>query len=286
MKIPDKTKIQSVDLRVKELETSLNFYSRLIGLKVAEQIGKTVFLSADGNYPYLIKLEEDNTAIRRPAGTTGLFHTAIRFPSRKELARVFLRLFDNKIKFQGFSDHLVSEAIYLADPDGNGVELYADKPKEEWVYKMGQVEMDTLPLNLNSITSKLTAEERNQWTGIHPLTDIGHIHLNVSDLKRAQEVYSMLLGFNITNSLYPGALFFSAGGYHHHIGTNVWSSRGGKPAPEGSVGLTGFTVQIPDEKYVKIIEEKAKEEGLQVITDEKGKTNILDFDNIKIKLTL
>jgi catechol 2,3-dioxygenase len=252
MKIPDTAKIQSVDLKIKNISESLNFYSSLMGLKIVEQSNNSAFLSANGDYPYLIGLHENNNAVPRPRGTTGLFHTAIRLPNRKELARVFLRLFDNKVKFQGFSDHLVSEAIYLADPDENGVELYADRPRNEWQWNMGQVEMATLPLDLTVLTSEL--DDRNVWNGIHPETDIGHIHLNVSNLNKAQEVYSLLLGFNITTSSYPGALFLSAGGYHHHIGANVWSSRNGKPAPENSAGLTQFTIQLPDQNYIKNIQ--------------------------------
>ena len=223
MKIPDNTKIQSVDLKVRDLRESLDFYSNLIGFRVIEEKGDTVLLSANGKPPYIIRLREVRDALRRQRGTTGLFHTAFRFPSRKELARVFLRLFDNKTKFTGFSDHLVSEAIYLNDPDENGVELYADRPKAGWHYSMGQVEMDTLPLDLSVITSEL--DDREVWNGIHPETDIGHIHLSVSDLHKAQEIYSLLLGFNITNSSYPGALFMAAGGYHHHIGANTWLSK-------------------------------------------------------------
>jgi catechol 2,3-dioxygenase len=284
MKIPDKTKIQSVDLKIKDLDNSLNFYSHLTGFKEIERKGNTVFLSATGNYPTLISLTEDKNAIPRPPGTTGLFHTAIRFPNRKELARVFLRLFDNKVKFHGFSDHLVSEAIYLEDPDENGIELYADKPKEEWQWKHGEIQMATLPLNLNVLTSEL--DDREVWNGIHPVTDIGHIHLNVSNLHKAQEVYSMILGLNITVSSYNGALFFSAGGYHHHIGTNIWSSRNGSQPPSNAVGLTQFSIKIEDEKYLKLIEQRAEEAGLVLEPYKNGSLTILDFDKNKIKLTL
>ncbi|MFI5211686.1 MAG: VOC family protein [Ignavibacteria bacterium] len=284
MKIPDNTKIQSVDLKVRDLRESLDFYSNLIGFRVIEEKGDTVLLSASGKPPYIIRLREVRDALRRQRGTSGLFHTAFRFPSRKELARVFLRLFDNKTKFTGFSDHLVSEAIYLNDPDENGVELYADRPKAGWHYSMGQVEMDTLPLDLSVITSEL--DDRNVWNGIHPETDIGHIHLSVSDLHKAQEIYSLLLGFNITNSSYPGALFMAAGGYHHHIGANTWLSKGGNPAPENSAGLEGFTVSIPDEKYMGIIKERADES--KILTAQNGNNNFsfLDFDKNKITLTL
>jgi len=284
LKIPDNTKIQSVDLKIKDLDKSLNFYSHFIGFSEIERKENKAFLSANGKYPYLISLTEDKNLIPRPPGTTGLFHTAIRLPSRKELARVFLRLFDNKVKFHGFSDHLVSEAIYLEDPDENGIELYADKPKEEWQWIHGEIQMSTLPLNLNVLTREL--DDRDFWNGIHPDTEIGHIHLNVSDLHKAQEVYSMLIGFNITVSSYNGALFFSAGGYHHHIGTNVWSSRNGSPAPVNSVGLNQFTIKIPDEKYLKLVSERAEEAGLQAELLNNSSLTILDFDKNKIKLTL
>lgn len=284
MKIPDNTKIQSVDIRVNDLGRTLDFYNEFIGLKVIETAGNSVFLSATGESPYILGLHGDKDAVKEPRGTTGLFHTAIRLPSRKELARVFLRLFERKVKFQGFSDHIVSEAIYLADPEGNGVELYADRPMEEWRYRMGQVEMDTLPLNLNTITDEL--DDRDVWNGIHEDTDIGHIHLNVSDLYKAQEVYSMVLGFNITNSTYQGALFFGAGGYHHHIGSNIWSSKNGKPAAENSAGLTGFTIKMPDKKYLETVKTRAEEAGVKIIPGTENGLTILDFDKNKIKLIL
>jgi catechol 2,3-dioxygenase len=288
MKIPNETKIQSVDLRIKNLDESLNFYSNLIGLKVIEQKDNTAYLSANGAYPYLIALHEDKSAIYRPQGTTGLFHTAIRFPNRMELAKVFMRLFEHKIKFQGFSDHLVSEAIYLADPDENGVELYADRPREEWQWNMGQIEMATLPLNLNVLTDELNKEKWNtsKWNGAHSETDIGHIHLNVSNLNKAQEVYSLLLGFNVTTSSYPGALFLSAGANHHHIGTNVWSSRNGKPMPDNSVGITQFTIHLPNAEYIKFIQQNAEESSMLAEPFDGTSLSLLDFDKIKIKVTL
>ncbi len=284
MKIPDTTKILGAELKVKDLKRSLNFYSHLIGFKIINQTESTAELSASGKLPYILKLAEDKTAVYRHKGTTGLFHIAIRLPNRKELARVFLRLFKERVKFQGFSDHLVSEALYLADPDENGVELYADRPKDEWQYNMGQIVMDTLPLNLNVLTDEL--DDRNVWNGIHPDTDIGHIHLNVSDLNKAQKFYSLILGMNVTNSVYNGAMFFSAGGYHHHVGTNVWSSRNGSPAPENAMGLLSYSIKIPDADYISEIQSRAAEAGL-VIRDFDGKQLLLrDLDNIKINIIL
>lgn len=284
MKIPNNTKIQSAELKVKDLTASLHFYSELMGFKAISQDQNSVQLSATGNMPYQLLLREDKNAIYKPKGTTGLFHIAIKLPNRKELARVFLRLFNNRIKFQGFSDHLVSEAIYLQDPDENGIELYADRPREEWPYNMGQVEMATLPLNLNTITDEL--DDRNVWNGIHPDTEIGHIHLNVSDLKKAQNFYSFILGMNVTNSAYNGAMFFSAGGYHHHIGTNVWSSRNGSPAPSNSVGLLSFTITIPDPDYINLITNRAKEAGLHSASFDGKSAEVKDFDGNKIILAI
>ena len=282
MKIPDNTKIQNTDLKVKDLVASLYFYSELMGFKIIAQTKNSAQLSANGSLPYILQLTEDKNAIHKPNGTTGLFHVAIRLPNRAELARVFLRLFSNKIKFQGFSDHLVSEAIYLQDPDENGLELYADRPREEWPYNMGQVEMATLPLNLNTITDEL--KDRHEWSGIHPETDIGHIHLCVSDIKKAQNFYSFILGMNVTNSAYNGAMFFSAGGYHHHIGANVWSSRNGSPSPQNSVGLLSYTIAVPDREYIELISKRADESGLLLNPFDGKKAEIKDFDGNKIFL--
>jgi len=283
MKIPDNTKIQSADLRVRNLKNSLNFYSNLLGLGEIERGEDYSLLSANGKNPYLIRLVEDKNAKPRSPNTTGLFHIAFRFPNRKELARVFMRLFNNKIKFQGFSDHLVSEAIYLPDPEGNGIELYADKSRETWNWKLGQVLMDSLPLDLSVITKELG--DPQIWNGIHPEVYIGHIHLKVSNLFKAEKFYNDILGFNVTNTLFPGALFLSAGGYHHHIGANVWSSNNGNPPDKNSLGLINYTIKIPDQSFLNLIEAKANVSKVSVVTEE-GTLCIQDFDNTKIKLTL
>jgi len=284
MKIPDNTNIQSIDLRVRDLESSLHFYSHLLGFKILEKKENYASLSATGNAPYIIKLVEDKTAKFTHRDNTGLYHVAIKLPSRKELARVFLRLFDNDVKFHGFSDHLVSEAIYLADPDENGVELYIDKPREQWVWRMGEVQMSSLPLDLSVITNEL--DDKGVWNGIHPDTVIGHIHLKVSDLLKAEKFYSNLLGFNVTTASYPGALFMSAGGYHHHIGANIWHSKKGAHPPENAIGLIGYTIYIPDKKYLEEIVKSAKESNLFVELNGDSNYVIKDFDSNKIKLTL
>lgn len=289
MKVPENTKIQSASLKVRELEGSLNFYSGLLGLKEIERETKSALLSADGKHPALIELYEDKNAKPIDKQSTGLYHLAIKFPSRKALAEVFMHLFNNNTKFHGFSDHLVSEAIYLADPDGNGIELYVDKPKNEWKWKNGQIEMETLPLNLALITHEL-GDNPPEWNGFHPDTIIGHIHLRVSNLFKAERFYNGILGFDVTTRNYPGALFFSAGGYHHHIGTNTWSVKQTQRDGNNSLGLISYSINIPDEAILNEIISKAKSKRIEIETlapsGSQQSFYIKDFDNNKIKLTL
>jgi len=284
MKIPDNTKIQSIDLKIIDMKTSLHFYSELLGFKKIHSDDNEVLLSATGKLPYLLKLVDDKNSKIRNKNSTGMYHVAFKFKNRKELARVFMRLFNNKVKFQGFTDHLVSEAIYLADPDGNGVELYADKPKEQWERKMGQVVMDSLPLDLSILTNEL--DDPEVWNGIDKETDIGHIHLNVSDLLKAEKFYNHILEFNISNAFYPGAMFFSAGDYHHHIGTNIWFSKNSQPNSENILGLINYTIKIPDKDFLNSIKVRAKENDFFI--EELNETDfyIVDFDKNKIKLVM
>ena len=282
MRIPEKTKIRSIDLKVKDLKASLTFYSEMLVFKIIKNESRNVLLSADGELPYLISLTEDKTAAAGKKDSAGLFHVAFRFRNRKELARVFLRLFNSGTKFQGFSDHLVSEAIYLSDPDNNGVELYTDKPKSEWEIKSGQVMMDTLPLDLSKITAEL--DNPDEWNGIDSETDIGHIHLSVSDLYQAEKFYGNILGFDVSNSVYSGALFFAAGGYHHHIGTNIWHSRNKKVSSENQTGLMSFTIKIPDKNVIQKIADEAEESKLTVDKINSGEITIKDFDGISVRI--
>ena len=260
--LPDQTHIGYVHLQVSNLKRSLHFYETLVGLKKAIDLGDTVVLSASGKAPYHIMLTELPGARPKPARSSGLYHVAIRFPSRRELAKVFRRLYAHDTVFQGFSDHLVSEAIYLADPDENGVELYVDRPRSQWVMDEDQVQMATLPLNLEALLNELH-EEDSDADPIDSNTDIGHIHLHVSDLHAADEFYSGLLGFDVTQRSYPGALFLSAGGYHHHIGVNTWAGRGVPPPPHDAVGLLSFGISVPGRQSMNSIAEQFDEHGVQ-----------------------
>jgi catechol 2,3-dioxygenase len=244
-RMPDEVHIRHVHLQVSDLDAALAFYGHLLGFQHVGRNGATATLSATGQAPYHILLTERPGARPKPARTTGLYHVAIRFPRRHALARAFRRLVEHRWPFQGFSDHRVSETLYLADPGGNGLELHVDRPQDRWSWQHGQVTMATDPLDAEVLLSK-AARDPEAWNGVHPETDIGHVHLHVSDLGRAETSYHGILGLDVTQRSYPGALFLSAGGYHHHLGVNVWAGVGASPPPPKALGLLSFAFHLPD----------------------------------------
>ena len=266
--LPNTTHIGHVHLTVPNLERSLSFYRDLLGLQEMRREGATTYLAARPQGPALIVLTERPDARPRPDRSTGLYHTAIRLPNRLELARVFKRLIDHGWPFQGFSDHKVSEALYLADPDGNGLELYRDRPRDQWPVVNGQVAMRTDPLDAHALLDEAAADPR-PWNGIHPQTDIGHVHLSVADLDQAEAFYCDLLGFDVTQRDYPGARFFAAGGYHHHIGSNIWSGAVA-PSPDDAVGLRWFSVVLPAEEAQRSLLMRIRSAGVALREQERG----------------
>jgi catechol 2,3-dioxygenase len=261
-RMPADTHIGRVHLRVSDLERALAFYRELLGFRRAGEQDGTVFLSAGGKAPAQLLLTEEPGARRKPRGTTGLYHVAIRFPDRRALAQTFRRLVEQRWPFQGFADHLVSEALYLADPDANGLELYVDRPREQWRRRNGQIEMATDPLDVEALLAEATGDA-TAGMAAHPATDIGHVHLQVSDLARAEAFYSGLLGLDVTQRGYPGALFLSAGGYHHHLGLNVWAGPGAPPPPPDAVGLISFALTLPDGDAWRALQERIRVSGLE-----------------------
>jgi catechol 2,3-dioxygenase len=244
MSLPDSTSIHSVTLTVKDLGRALDFYEGVLGYVRQRHDGSKITLGASENGPGFLMLDEQRDAHQRPAQAPGLFHTAFLYPSRKELARVLKRVVQRGKRFQGFSDHLVSEALYLADPEGNGVELYADRPRDAWRWVGSSVQMATEPLDLEGLMAELDGDDAH-WDGTPPDVRIGHIHLQVSDLEKAERFWADRAGFDVVTRDYPGALFVSAGGYHHHLGLNVWNSRG-RSIPEGILtGLQAFSISVP-----------------------------------------
>jgi catechol 2,3-dioxygenase len=288
-RLPEATQIGYVQLQVSSLEKALGFYRELLGFQQMSQEGATAILSASGEPPYHLLLGERPGAQPKPPRTTGLYHVAIRFPSRRALAGVFRRLAAHDWPFQGAADHKVSEAIYLADPDGIGLELYADRPRERWSRRQGQIAMATDPLDVADLLKEVE-DDAGPWRGVDPGTDVGHVHLHVSDLGRAEAFYSGLLGLEVTQRSYPGALFLSAGGYHHHLGLNTWAGVGAPAPPPDAVGLRSFALRLPDRETWRALQARMGEAGVGVADrrDDEYVTSVLihDPDGIGVELAV
>jgi catechol 2,3-dioxygenase len=208
---------------------------------------------------------------------------AFRVPNRRALALTIQHLRGTQWPLDGFADHDVSEAVYLSDPDDNGIEVYADRPRTTWPLRDGHVEMVTVPLDLDDLMREL-ADWPGTWEGIDPATDIGHIHLRVSDLDRAEAFYSGVLGFDVTQRSLTGALFVSAGGYHHHVGANVWHSAHGARPPADALGLISYSIVIPDAAARSAIEQRLRDVSVPVHTDDAGAVRAGDPDGNLIEL--
>ena len=241
-KLPDETAIGQVELTVRDLGRSVDFYEGALGLEPLARNGSEATLGAGGEA--LLVLHGDPDAPQRPRATTGLFHFAILVPSRSDLAASLTRLAERRWPLSGASDHLVSEALYLSDPDGIGIEIYRDRPRSEWPREDGTIRMATIPLDLDSVLAE--AGGRAPTGAVPAGTRIGHVHLNVADLDASERFWCDVVGFDVTVRGYPGALFVSAGGYHHHLGLNTWNGPGSPPPPEGAIGLRRFSLEVPD----------------------------------------
>jgi catechol 2,3-dioxygenase len=243
--LPAETTLGPASLIVADLDRSVAFYRDTLGFRVLQRDGETARLGAGEDTPPILELTALAGARPKPRRTTGLYHVAILTPSRAALAHSLYHLAVSHYPLQGASDHIVSEALYLADPDGNGLEIYRDRPREAWRDANGQFQMGTLPLDLNKLLDEGAADER-PWTGLDAGTRVGHVHLQVADLAAALRFYVDGLGFEaMINAPEMGAAFISAGGYHHHIGLNTWTSRGAPPPPADAAGLRVFEIVVP-----------------------------------------
>ncbi len=255
MTIHPDTTLGPVCLTVSDLDRSLAFYTSLLGLKVVKRLKDIAYLGPNSeSSEHLITLVGRRDAVQKQPDTTGLYHYAILVPSRVDLALALRELTDKNYPLQGAADHLVSEAIYLTDPEGNGIEIYRDRPRNKWQRVDGLLQMATNPLDLPSLFADLDQMNRS-WTGMPKGTRVGHIHLQVSDLGDAEKFYVNILGFELTIRYELSALFLSAGGYHHHIGLNTWAGTEAGPPRDNSTGLRYFTIRLPD----KVEEEKLVE---------------------------
>lgn len=246
------TKIGSVHLKVSLVNRSLDFYQQVLGFRLASSQATRASLSPGANgdeTPKTLLVLEEHPLASPVHGRTGLYHFAILVPSRFELARAVNNLVESGWPLQGFADHLVSEAVYLEDPDGNGIEIYRDRQRNEWPVTNGRIRMATDPLDLQGLMSELgdtPREAQSPWSGLHPDTVIGHIHLRVAGIPEAEAYYCGILGFDLVQRYGPMAAFVSAGGYHHHIGFNTWESAGAPPPPPDSTGLDYYSILLPD----------------------------------------
>jgi catechol 2,3-dioxygenase len=264
--IPPDTHIGKVRLRVSDIDDLTAFYERVVGLGAAERDGDVVRLGPEGGEP-LIELVSAPGAPAAPSFSTGLFHLAILVPDRVELARSLHRVASTGWRLTGASDHLVSEALYLRDPEGSGIEIYRDRPREEWNRDNGELRMATLPLDLQGVLDEL-GDEGEATSGMPAATTMGHVHLQVADIPAAEGFYNGALGLDVMVRSYPGALFLAAGGYHHHLGLNTWQSQDAPPPPEGALGLDRYELVLPDASDVDAAAERLGESGDPVRVEE------------------
>ncbi|GAC1471787.1 MAG: catechol 2,3-dioxygenase [Ktedonobacteraceae bacterium] len=268
-----------VTLRVADLERSLRFYEGLLGFKRIEREGRVARLGAlEG--PALLELIEVPGASPQPVPATGLYHVAILYPTRADLGRALMRLVEAKWEI-GQGDHLVSEALYISDPDGNGLEMYRDRPRSEWRWNNGIVQMASNPVDVYGMMEE-GRRDGKPWQGLPAGTHIGHIHLQVGDIPQAEHFYHDILGFDITAHM-PSATFLSAGGYHHHIGANTWQSRNAQPTPETAVGLQTFVITLPNQAALADVKSRLAAHNI-ALQEGDGEIHILDPWQNKIML--
>jgi catechol 2,3-dioxygenase len=254
-RLPADARIGRVRLRVADLARALEFYRDVLGLRVQRDEGARVTLAPRGSDSEtgnseaggreLIVLEERPGISRRPSRpiTTGLYHVALLVPSRRELGRALLALQQADYRLRGMSDHAVSESVYLDDPDGNGLEIYADRPRELWPVQDGVVQMTVDPMDVEGVIAA-GRERPAPWSGLPADTVVGHVHLTVSRMERAVTFYRDVIGFDVMMRI-RSLTAVSAGGYHHHLNLNTWAGEGAPPDSEDVAGLQGWELRVP-----------------------------------------
>lgn len=273
--------VSHVNIKVKDIERSLRFYKEVLGFQILKRVGKKVTLTADGKTGFLT-IEQPENVTPKPRRATGLYHFALLFSKRSDLANMIFQLVKHNIEI-GAGDHKVSEAIYIADPDGNEIEIAYDNDPSDWNWENGEVELTVDPLNFEEILAE--GNQQKPWEGLPTDTILGHIHLYVADLEQAEKFYIDGLGYDVVGRYGEQALFISTGKYHHHIALNTWMGVGAPAPSENAVGLKAFTVILENEvkrnEVVKQLENigasVTEENGLFVTYDPSMNRMILDI---------
>lgn len=248
-----------VQLKVTNLVRSIEYYTTVIGFKVLQQTETEAYLTADGQTS-LVSLVEVQNAQPLKQGFAGLYHLALLLPSRKDLGNIVQHFVNMNIRL-GAADHDVSEALYLNDPDGNGIEIYIDRHESEWTWNQDeQVHMVTEQLNFQPI---LAAADGN-WNGLPADTVMGHVHLSVVNLDKSEQFYTNVLDYNVVTRYGAQALFVSTGKYHHHFGLNTWNSNNGHAPTNDMVGLKSFTIVLKDAQYAEEVKQSLTTKGFIV----------------------
>jgi catechol 2,3-dioxygenase len=273
--LPDDLRLGPVHIAVNDLDRSVAFYETSIGLQLHGREDAEARLGAGGEDLLVLHAEPDAKQAGRHAG---LYHFALLFPTRQELARAVRRLAETGTSIQGASDHGISEAIYLPDPDGNGIELAADQPRSNWGNLRDPTTIGPAPLDMAGLMATIDGEE------LSPKADrdlgVGHLHLHVSDIEEALAFYRDVVGFEV-QTLFQGAAFVSAGGYHHHLGLNTWRGEGIPPQPGGTVGLRHWTVLV-DSGSLGQLRERLQSAGVAV-TERNGALEVTDPFGIPLR---
>jgi catechol 2,3-dioxygenase len=260
-RLPAASRVGTVDLQVSDLGRSLDYYQAVLGLQVLSQAGARADLGVAGDAVPLVRLHERAGAQHVPRqGRIGLYHFAILLPDRASLGRFVAHLGELGAR-AGAADHLVSEALYLHDPDGLGIEVCADRPRDTWQSADGELRMATLPLDVAGVVAAAGGE---RWSGAPAGTVMGHVHLHVGDLERASEFYHAALGLDTMVWSYTGALFMAAGGYHHHLGLNTWAGADAISAREDEARLISWQLVLPDATSVTEARRSMEERGFAV----------------------
>jgi catechol 2,3-dioxygenase len=278
--IPGTTTLGAVHLVVRDLERSLTYYEQGLGLVPREREGAIARLGTASHE--LLVLHGDPDA-PRARGACGLFHFAVLVPTRADLARQLHHLIEARVRIDGASDHRVSEALYLTDPEGNGIEIYRDRPRAEWPHdRGGGLHMTTDPLDVNGLLAEANGTSPH-WSGMPAGTRIGHVHLKVADIEDSAHFYVDVLGFELMQRYGRDAAFVSAGGYHHHVAFNTWSGAGAPPAPPGAAGLDRFELVLPGADALARVIARVRDAGAPLVLTESG-AEVADPSGIRARL--